>query len=236
MLAKKIPILILAALLFAAPAFAHHLWVENSDGYYEVNRGIISERTDAYDPTCVKEIKAYTEDGAESRIERINKNSRVVFKTKASPALVSVASKWGARVNTTRGKKQMSRKEAENAGLTVISAFSSTQFSKTLFKPSSLSQKPLGIKFEIVPLNPVMAATPARPVAFMLLFEGKPLDNAAIYTHDEREIKTDENGVARIAFAEKGVQLLYAGHQTPPETNTELDYLKFMTFLIFEVK
>jgi len=232
-LTGKLLIFMLPVLLFSSPAFGHHLWVSVDDGSYAVNRGIISERTDPYDSDCVKEIKAYAEDGEPLSVERINKAEQVRFQTEAPAALASVVSKWGDRVNTTRGKKLMSRKEAEKAGLTVVSAFFSTQFAKTLFKSSDQNTKPLGLKFEIVPRQCPLSAKPGQPVSFTVLFEGKPLADAVIYTQDDREIPTDEYGVARIAFDKSGRQLIYAKHQRPAEADTGLDYLKFMTFLSF---
>ena len=226
----------LPLLLLSVPAFGHHLWVTGDDGNYHINRGIISERKDAYEPARVQEIRAYAEDGEPLSVQRINDAGQVRFQTDAPAALISVVSKWGDRVNTTRGKKLMSRADAEKAGLTVISAFFSTQFSKTLFKSSDRNLEPLGLKFEIVPQQCPLSAKPGEPVSFKVLFEGRPLKNAAVYTQDDREFHTDKNGMVRIAFEKKGTHLLYTKHQTPDESNRGLDYLKFMTFLTFEVK
>ena len=233
---NKILPLILPVLFLAAPAFGHHLWVSVDDGDYVVNRGFVPERTDPYDPASVQTIRAFAEDGEPLSVARINEDEQVRFKTEVPAALASVISKWGDRVNTTRGKKLMSRSEAEKAGLTVISAFFSTQFSKTLFKSSNRNLKPLGMKFEIVPQQCPLSKKPGEPISFLVIFNGKPLSDTAIYTKDDREIYTDENGVARIAFDKSGKQLIYAKHKRPAKADTELDYLKFMTFLIFEGK
>ena len=101
---NKILPLMLPMLLLAAPAVAHHLWVSVENGSYEVNRGVISERTDAYDPACVQEIRAYAEDGEPLSVARVNEAEQVRFKTEAPAALASVMSQWGDRVNTTDRK------------------------------------------------------------------------------------------------------------------------------------
>lgn len=233
---NKILTLMLPVLLLAFPAFGHHLWVSVDDGSYAVNRGMISERIDDYDPDCVQKVRAYDQDGKEIPVQRINEAEQVKFKTETPPAVTSVVSKWGDRVDTTSGKKLMSREQAENEGLTVIKTFFSTQFAKTLFESSEQNRKPLGMKFEIVPLQDPLSADPDDQVQFQLLFEDKPLSDTEIYTNDDRHIKTDENGVARITFGQTGKHLLYAKHRTPPENEEEFDYLKFMTFLTFEVK
>lgn len=229
-------LLILLILVFAAESHAHHLWIESDDnGCYTVKRGMIMQRTDVYDPACVKEIKAYAENEKEISIDRVNETEQVIFKTETPAAMASVVSQWGHRVNTTRGKKFMNRREAESAGLKVVSAFFSTQFSKTLFLPSSLNQKPLGLKFEMVPMNDPMGAEPGEPLYIKLLYEGNPLAEASIIMRGGQEFKTDKNGVAQIDLKDNGVQLLYARHNVPAEKNSDLDFLRVMTFLTFEV-
>ncbi|SDT84912.1 DUF4198 domain-containing protein [Desulfobacula phenolica] len=228
--------IMLFILFFAVASHAHHLWIEAGDnGCYTVKRGMITQRTDIYNPVCVTEIRAYAENEKQISIDRVNETEQVVFKTETPAAMASVVSKWGHRVNTTRGKKLMNRQEAESAGFKVVSAFFSTQFSKTLFLPSSLTQKPLGLKFEMVPITDPMGAKPGEPLSVKLLYEGNPLAGASIIMRGGQEFKTDKNGVAQINLKDKGVQLLYARHNVPAENNSELDFLRFMTFLTFEV-
>ncbi|MFO7963292.1 MAG: DUF4198 domain-containing protein [Desulfobacterales bacterium] len=219
----------------ASVCFAHHLWVQEGDDTYGVCRGIIGDRLDPYDPSCIKHISAKAPDGTELSVNRLNEKDRIVFTTNEKPALVAVVSEWGDRVNTTRGKKLMNRQAAETAGLTVVSAFVSTQFSKNLFAPSAGNSQPLGLKFELVPLTDPMTLAPGTPAAFKVLFDGRPLEGISVFDDLDRESKTDENGIAEIAFEKGGMHLLYAAHRIPAEQNSGLDYLKFMTFLTFEV-
>lgn len=220
----------------ATPSFAHYLWVQEEDGAYAVCRGIVGERLDPYNPSCVTRISAKSPDGTGLSITRTNEKEQVVFTTNETPAIVAVTSEWGDRVNTTRGKKLMNRQAAEAAGLTVVSAFTSTQFSKTLFAPSEISSQSLGLRFELIPLTDPMTLAPGTPTWFKLLFDGRPLAGIVILTNLERESKTDLNGVAQFTFGKSGRHLLYATHQIPAEKGSGHDFLKFMTFLTFEVK
>jgi nickel transport protein len=222
--------------MVATFSFAHYLWIQEADGAYAVCRGTIGERLDPYNPSCVTQISAKTLDGTGLPITRTNEKKRVVFTTNEKPAIVAVTSEWGDRVNTTRGKKLMNRQVAEAAGLTVVSAFTSTQFSKTLCAPSGINCQPLGLSFELVPLTDPMTLTPGTPTAFKLLFDGRPLAGISILTNLDQESKTDANGVAQFSFEKSGVHLLYATHQVPAEKDSGLDFMKFMTFLTFEVK
>ena len=217
-------------------SFAHYLWVQEVDDSYAVCRGSIGERIDSYNPFCVTHISAKSPDGTAVSIARTNEKDRVVFTAKEKPAMVSVTSEWGDRVNTTRGKKLMNRQAAEAAGLNVVSAFTSTQFSKTMFAPSKSNTQLLGLRFELVPLADPMTLAPGTPAAFKLLFDGRPLAGVPILTNCDKESKTDENGVAQIAFGKSGVCLLYATHRIPADKDSGLDFFKFMTFLIFEAK
>ena len=220
----------------AAPCFAHHLWVMEKDGVYAVCRGHIGEKTSPYDPACVTEISAFTDNGNELGITRTDEKNRTVFTAAQKPALVAVVAHWGDRVNTTRGKRLMNRNQAEAEGLRVISAFTSTQYSKTVFVPSDITTRPLGIKFEIVPLADPAKLSAGVPLLFKLLFDGRPLSGVSVLTNHDQEATTDEDGVAEVVFDKPGVHLLFATHQIPADDASGLDFYKFMTFLTFEVK
>ena len=106
----------------------------------------LGERIDSYNPFCVTHISAKSPDGTAVSIARTNEKERVVFTAKEKPAIVLVTSEWGDRVNTTRGKKLINRQAAEAAGLNVVSAFTSTQFSKTMFAPLQIQHPVVGIE------------------------------------------------------------------------------------------
>ena len=213
------------------PGYCHDLWTMAGQENHAVLRGRIPDDLHAYDTDCVTQVLAFDRDGLPLTVEREDRKDRVVFQTDTPAALTSVVCKWGDRVNTTQGKKLMSRKEAEEADLTVISSFFSTQFSKTLFISSDQNLKPLGLKFEIVPKQCPFSVEPGNPVSFKVLFEGEPLENGAVYTSDDREFKTDKQGTVCISFEKNDVRMMYAKHKVPDNTDSGLDYLQFMTFL-----
>jgi nickel transport protein len=220
---------------FGSQSFAHHLWVQEIENNYAVCRGNIGKRLAPYNPSCVKQITAENTNGNEILITRVDGKEQAVFTTKVKPALVSVISEWGDRVLTTQGKKLMNRQTAENQGLRVLNAFTSTQFSKTLCAPSKVNSQVRGLKFELVPVSDPMTVMPGTSLAFQLLFEGQPLEGISIFTNNDHEYKTGAKGMVQIPL-EKGVQLLYAIHNIPAGEDFGLDFFKFMTFVTFEVK
>lgn len=228
--------LLIPALLLASQAYAHHLWVMKADDGYVIARGILSQRIDAYKPDCVKEVKAYRADGSELAIQRSDEKDRVVFKSETPVAMAAVTSKWGHRVNTTKGKKFMTRKEAQKQGLHVLNAFFSTHYAKSLIHPVSPVGKSVGMKFEIVPLEDPFQAAPGAEIPFKLLFDGKPLAGSSMFTADGQKKQTDESGIARIPMSKNDRLLIYSRHRIDLENQEDLDYLIFTTFLTFEAR
>ncbi len=218
------------------PAFAHYLWVSAQDGYYVVNRGMLEDPPHPYDPACIKEVKAYAGDGTTLTIKTITEPEQTSFKTDRPAAMATVVSDWGYRVDTTAGKKIMTREQAENKGLNVISAFFSRQFSKTIFVFSDRQLRPAGLLFEIIPLADPTTAAPGSSIPFRLLYEGLPLGEITIYTHDGRKIDTDKKGEFQLPVKQAGLHSVYARHKVPVDKNTEMDYLQLMTFITFTTK
>ncbi len=223
-------------LLCAQTVFAHHLWVSKQDDLYAVCRGIMPERLDAYVPSKVIEIKAIGKDGSIIPIQRQDKNHGAFFKTDQDIAMVTVRCDWGHRVNTTQGKKLMTRLEAEQAGFQIIDSFFSTQFCKSLFAESEGITKPADTMFEIVPRENPLEKGVGETLPVMVIFEGKPLADTSVYTEKGQDVKTDQDGVALIKIEKKGIQLISAGHKVAADENSGLDYHMFTTFFNFEVK
>lgn len=220
----------------AQTVLAHHLWVSKNDDLYAVCRGLMPERLDAYEPSKVVEIKAIGKDSSILPFHRQDENHGAFFKTDQDLAMVTVRCDWGHRVNTTQGKKLMTRQEAEQAGFRIIDSFFSTQFCKSLFAESSEITKPADIMFEIVPVENPFEKEVGEQLPVMVIFEGKPLADASVYTEKGQEIKTNQDGVALIKIEKNGMQLVSAGHKVPAAENSGIDYHMFTTFFNFEVK
>lgn len=220
-------------------AHAHHLWVAKTDDSYVVSRGVMPERVDPYKPECVKAFVAVGPDGAtipSDKLQRIDEAERVVFRTPEGVSVVGVSCDWGYRVNTTRGKKLLRRQEAEKAGFRVVDSFFSTQYAKVLFQEGGGNTKPIGMKFELIPLEDPSRIRVGGELAIQAVFDGKPLANATLLGKDKEEVPTGQNGTGRIKITKKGVHLLMARHRAPVENDPEKDYHLFTTFLVFEVR
>jgi uncharacterized GH25 family protein len=220
----------------AQMVFAHHLWVAKKDDVYAVCRGMIAERLDDYDPQRVTQIKAFGKDGHEVTLQRHDKEDGAFFSSDKEISMAVVRTDWGHRVNTTQGKKFMTRQEAEQEGFRIINSFFSTQFGKSLFANSDAITKPVNMMLELVPLNGPFEMPAGEPLRVKLLFEGKPLPDTALFMETGQEIKTDKEGIARVDIDEKGTQLIWARHQVHAVDDQGLDHHVYTTFLNFEVE
>lgn len=232
--------LLLTCLILAAfpcrPAYAHYLWVLQQEDQYVVARGTIPDNLEAYNPDAVTVIRAFDREGSEIPIERLHDKVRVSFRAKKSPSIAAVMCDWGSRVKTTRGKKLMTRSEAERQGFQVLEAFLSTQTSKSLFEDGDAVCKQLGMKFELVPTKSPFQLGPGEPLDVRLLFEGAPLKDAMVSTAEQAQTKTDEKGIARIAGCKGGWNMIMARHTVSVSGNPDIHYHQFMTFLVFKVQ
>ncbi len=229
----------IACFLTESAVHAHHLWIVNTDDGYVIARGTAPEGRDKYNPERVKEFWAYGPNGpaipAES-IQRIDDSERVRFRVSEPVSLAGVSCDWGYRVNTTEGKKLLTKQEAEKAGFKVISSFFSTQFAKVLFQDGDRVGKPVGMKFEMVPLESPTKVSPEGELAVQVLFDGKPMESISIFAKEGEEWKTDKDGIARVKPAATGLNLLSARHKVPVQGDPDKDYHLYTTFLVFEVE
>lgn len=234
---KILPALFLAMIL-AGPGWAHDLWVTKTDEGYAVMRGHIPDRFDPYDPTCMQEPAAWDAKGAPLSLERTDGKERVMLQFPSDPALVAAVSKWGYRIIDNQGKKQfLSRVEAVEKGIKVKEAFYSTQFSKTLFSFSETFTRPLGVKFEVIPLKNPLTLRPGEELPVQVFFDGEPLAGGKIERGKKMDpMETDANGTARIPVQASGWQKILVTHDIPSPERQDIDYYKYFAFLVFELK
>ena len=233
---KRISWMALLIFLVGAQAVhAHHLWVFEEDGQYVVARGHLPDRLDDYDPKCVSDVKGFDETGRPVVLNRKDEAARAVVVPDQPVSIITVTCDWGFRANTTQGKKLIPRKAALEKGLKVISAFFSTQFLKSLpaadFEGNT---KPLGLKMEMTPLKNISELSSGDLLPVKVTFDGTPLPDTTVVSSDKsiEPVKTDENGIAMIQMPEQGKGLLVATHKVPVENDPDMDYRKFMTFLM----
>ncbi|WP_031387181.1 DUF4198 domain-containing protein [Desulfonatronum thiodismutans] len=228
---------LLLCLFTAVPAFAHYLWVEPGEEAYHVRRGLIPDGIDAFDARHITVIRAFDSKGQGTEIERFNEPDGVRIAFGVNPAVLAVTAEWGHRVNTPDGKKFLSKPEAAEQGFEVLSAFTSTQYSKTFFSSGGLWREPFDIPLEIVALSEQDNLFPGDMLILKVLFNGKPLPDCPVrYSLSKEESRTDKDGIVHILIAGDGWQSFFATHtEVEPETS-DVDYRQLMSFFNFSLK
>lgn len=235
---NKVGLVLLLVLLPAHPLQAHDLWVTSTGDGYAVMRGHLPDRFDLYEPECVQTLIAFDEKRLPLPLKRLDRKQRVLVKTPSDPALVAVVSKWGYRIIDGDGKKQfMSKAEALESGIVVKEAFFSTQYSKTLFRFNERFAKPLGMKFEVVPLKSPLGLHEGDLLPVQVLFDGAPLAKGKIERGRQMPpLESDRDGMAQILIQGKGWQKIRVVHDTPAPERQDIDYYRHFAFLVFELK
>lgn len=217
-------------------AFAHHPWVEK-----EGNRFLIAwghpPKVSPYEPKKVKDIKMFDLKGQIIAANSIDEKDKVYLTSTTDVSMITLSFEGGFLVTTPDGKKAMTKREAQKAGLQIVDSFYSNQFSKSLFGYSNAVGNPAGMKFEIVPLKNPLAVRDGELLPVKVLFEGKPLEGASIETGAHKEAtKTNGDGIAEVKIMGRGLQVLLAKHRLSVKDNPDADYLSYTTVLTWEMK
>lgn len=215
-------------------AFAHHAWIEKDGNRFLVAWGHPPE-INPYEPNKVKDIKGFDLNGKETVLKRTDEKDRVYLSTNTGISMITLSFEGGYLVSTPDGKKRLTKKEAQKAGMQILDSIFSTQSAKTLFAYSNAAERPVGLKLEIIPLANPYALKGDGLFPIKVLFEGKPIEGATIETGNHKEAaKTDKDGLARIQ-AGQGKQVILAKHRLAGD-GIDADFISFTTVLTIETK
>jgi nickel transport protein len=229
-------IIIVFLFILTHSTFAHHLWIEKENSIFKILWGHPPD-VSPYEPEKLKEAKALDTNGKEVSLTRKNDKDMVYFSSKGNVSIIAVSFEGGYLVTTPDGKKRLTKKEAIKSGLQVIDSIYSSHFAKGLFAYTNGITKPVGLKFEIIPLkNPFILKT-GEILPIKVYFDGAAVEGVTIEINNNKEIiKTDKQGIANVKISEKGQQFIIAKYRTPIKGNPDADYLSYTTVLTFEVK
>ncbi len=232
---KSICLLVISIFLFSQAAFAHHAWVEKEGNSFLVAWGH-PPKVDPYEPNKVKDIKGFDLNGKETVLKRTDEKERVYLSANTGISMISLSFEGGYLVTTPDGKKRLTKKEAQKAGMQIQDSFFSMQSAKSLFAYSNAADKPVGLKLEIIPLANPYALKGDGLLPIKVLFEGKPVEGATIEIGNHKEAgKTDKDGIARIQIAGQGKQVILAKHRLAGD-GIDADFISFTTALTIEAK
>lgn len=227
---KTILLLVVIILVSAQAGFAHHAWVEKR---FIVGWGH-PPKIDPYALHKVKDIKAFDLKGREVAISRTDEKDKVYLSSNTDISMVSLSFEGGYVVTTPEGKKRMRKRGAQRQGIHVVDSFYSSQFAKSIFEHSDIVTKPVGMKFEIVPLKNPLSLKQGETLPLKVLYEGKPFSDITIQTEHHKDAgKTDKDGLVNIQISGERMQVVIAKYRIP-SSDPDADFLSFTTALRWE--
>lgn len=228
---------ILLVFMFLSPVFAHDIWVEKKDGKFLVLYGHADKnKFESIEPAKIKEVKGFDKNGKDVTVKIEQDKDSLSISPAKEVAAIELFFDGGYWVKTTEGYKNISKREAKE----YIESMQSIKYSKTLFTWNRTFSEPFGMRFEIVPLKNPFDVKKGKLLPIKVLFEGKPLEGAAIKVvvygkETATELTTNKEGTANITI-EKGIQIVSARHKIPMKDNPDADNLSLGTALTFEAK
>jgi len=226
---KKIMVAAVLAILliiFHSPlVWPHDTWLEESEGSVTVLVGH-QGKIDPYEPQRVVEIVGYTSNGwpVPLEIERAKEGCSALV-DEPFPAFTAILDNkyW---LQTTEGWKNQRGKE----GLEIIIEGRSYKYTKHISKWADFLSKPLGQRFELVPLKDPTGLKEGDRLPIKIYFEGRPAAKAGLSkssnmkdTHELEQVEGE--GPFTITIGPPGPQLVNAKYVLPVKGEKQVVWL-----------
>lgn len=213
------------------PASAHNAWVAKDSTGYHILFG--HETTEGYPPSKVKEVTALDFKGNKLAVKIVPSDSSVSLKPTGKPSCFLVHFENGFFTKTTDGTKNMSKKGLKE----YISAINAVKYSKSIFSWNAMLVKPLGQKFEVVPLSNPSLIKGDDSLAVKVFFDGKPLPGAPLNVSGTAEIvaTTNAQGLAKVKLPSSGRKMIAASMKIPLKGDPDADTLSLSGALYFDL-
>lgn len=221
--------------MMVSNAFAHDTWVEKKDGQFVVVYGHADVgKIETYDTSKIKEVRVYGVDGNIVQVVLEKEGYPAIIKPKSGAAIITLYFDNGFWSKTPDGWKNKPKKEQPDG----VESSHSVKYSKALLKWHDRFSKPLGMNFEIVPLENPFVLKQGGKLPVKVFYDGKPLEGAVIKAggYQGEEIKTGSDGTASVAIDKTGFIMIAASHKIPLKDNPDADVLSLSANITFEAK
>ncbi|NWF97324.1 MAG: DUF4198 domain-containing protein [Nitrospirae bacterium] len=213
---------------------AHDAWIQKKGDNFVIVYGHGS-KLEPYDFSKIKDIKAYDVSGNSKKVS--HKEGEIIGAVHDA-IIFTLFFDNGYWVNTTDGWKNLTKREALQKGLQIVIAERSLKFHKYFLKWAENFAKPLGIKYEIIPLKNPLLLKAGDSLPIKVLLDGKPVENASISTAESHDAvaKTDKDGLANVIIKKTGFCLISAFTERQIENDPDADKLYLSANIAFEIK
>jgi nickel transport protein len=219
----------------AANLQAHDVWLAPKGDHLELLYG--HDTPEPYDPAKIKEAKAYDKSGNEMTVKPLKLEQAFGLVSDPGAAMITIVFDNGYWVEASSTVwKNVVKDEAKKAA-----HYSHPwKFHKSLYAWSPRFSKPVGLKFEIIPLENPYSLGHAGVLPVAVRFNGKPLPGAdveyGIHGDKAPKVKTDERGVASVPVTSGQEQFIAVDYKLPAGQDKESDHTSYATSLRYELK
>lgn len=219
-----------AIVLLTQPLFAHDMWLQEIDGGFSIVLGHEGQ-IDPYEPARLKNVIGYTENGWTVQLDI--KREKEVCRVMADEAFCAIGALLDNRywLKTTTGWKN----QRERKGSQIVEEGRSYKHTKHIVKWCNFLSKPVGQRFEIVPLKNPIGLKQGDKLPVKVFFEGKLALKARISktsdmakTHDLEPIKSKKSVVIQVGSP--GLQLINAKLVVPVKGKQIVWFAASLTF------
>lgn len=222
--------------ILAQAAWAHDVWLVDKDNHLELLYG--HEIPEVYNPAKVVEYKGYDMKGQPVALKTVPLPE--VFAIIPNPKAVAITvvfdnGYWIAVSSTS---------EWQNVSLETAGRFpkyhNPVKFHKSLYAWSDRFARPLGLRFEIVPLTNPFVLKQGQVLPVQVLVDGKPFASADVEYgfHGDKALKVqaDDQGRASVPILTSGEQFIAVDNKIPSASPAEKQMTSLATSLRFELK
>jgi len=232
---KKWMVIFLVAASLGSLATAHDVWLVNKGSYAELQYG--HEIPEVYNPAKVVEYRGFDASGAAIALKTVPlpQSFGIVPDPKAVAVTVVLDNGYWIATSTSSEWKNVSLETARR-----FSEYSNPiKYHKSLYRWSDRMAKPLGLRFEIIPLKNPFTLKPGQSLPIQVLIEGKPDSGADVEygLHGDKAptVKTDNQGRASIPIQSKGEQFIAVDYKVPVTDAGEKLRTSYATSLRYEL-
>jgi nickel transport protein len=233
-------ILALTLLLSASALYAHDLVIDKKGNEFVVLYGHADKgKLDVYKIDWLKEVKAYDKTGKaiDAQLKPHAQGANVAVPQ--DPAMITLVFDRGCMAKTPEGYKNVSKREAKNA----IESWKGAVYNRNIWQWSDRFAKPLGAKFEIIPLKNPLTLKVGDSLPIQALYNGKPMEGLEMRhggahpdPKDQKGAITDKDGKASVTINHSGLQVVKTSLKTPLQNNPDADFLRESANLTFAVQ
>ncbi|MBZ7984253.1 DUF4198 domain-containing protein [Campylobacter sp. RM12647] len=236
----KLSKITLASIFVASSAFAHQFFPIKTDDGYKVGFWA-DDHWGQFQSDRIFGVSAKDSKGKKLKAGYDYLNNKIFIE--GNPSVASVNYDFGYYTFTKDGK-HYSQARNEITDITGANEVTQTRkifkMGKSIFAWDEASSKPLGLKFEIIPLENPLDKKVGDKLKVQVLLDGKPISGVEFedQNDDIDDITTDDKGIATLTLSkpQDGLQIIAAGIKLPYNLDRYGDTLQLTATLSFKSK